>query len=145
MKVRILTALVLLCILVPVLISSGTVVFPFVAALFCTVAVVEMQDCLGILRKPYISVPAIALSALLPLGTALLGGVDPDLSVKIENPNHTAMYLRIFSAVFVLYMCYLFAAAGFCRGSLSFADVTASFVTTFYITLAFTAILLLAN
>ena len=143
MKVRILTALVLLCILVPVLLTSGTLAFPFVAALFCTVGVVEMQKCLGTWKKRYISIPACALAALLPLGTALLGGVERDLSIHIDNPNHTAMYLLIFAAVFVLYMFYLFAAAVFCRGSLSFADVTASFVTTFYITLAFTAILLL--
>ena len=143
MKVRLLTALVLLCILVPVLIFSGTVAFPFVAALFCSVGVGEMQKCLGTWKKRYISIPACLLAALLPLGTALLGGVERDLSIHIDDPNHTAMYLLIFAAVFVLYMFYLFAAAVFCRGSLSFSDIAASFVTTFYITLAFTAILLL--
>ncbi|MBQ8859685.1 MAG: phosphatidate cytidylyltransferase [Clostridia bacterium] len=143
MKVRILTALVLLCILVPVLIFSGTVAFPIVAALFCAVAVGEMQKCLGTWKKPYISIPACLLAVLLPLGTPVVGGVGENLSIMQANPNRTAMFLLVFAAVFVIYMFYLFAAAVFCRGSLSFSDVVASFVTTFYITLAFTAIPLL--
>lgn len=143
MKVRILTALVLLCILVPVLIFSGTVAFPFVAALFCVVAVGELQACLGTLKKLYISIPACLLAALLPIGTLLAGEIGEGLSVATKSPNHAAMYLLFFSAVFVIYMFYLFAAAVFCRGSLSFSEVAASFVTTFYVTLAFTALVLL--
>lgn len=143
MKVRILTALVLLCILVPVLIFSGTVAFPLVAALFCVVAVGEMQQCLGTWKKTYISIPSCMLAVMLPLGTVAVGGIGEGLAVKTADVNRIAMYLLLVCAVFVLYMFYLFAAAVFCRGSLSFSDVAASFVTTFYITLAFTAILLL--
>lgn len=143
MKVRILTALVLLCILVPVLIFSGTVAFPLVSALFCVVAVGEMQQCLGTWKKTYISLPACVLAVLLPLGTVAVGGIGEGLAVRTADVNRIAMYLLLFSAVFVLYMFYLFAAAVFCRGSLSFSDVAASFVATFYITLAFTSILLL--
>ena len=42
MKQRLITAAVLLCILVPVLLTSGTLIFPFVAAFFCVAAVFEM-------------------------------------------------------------------------------------------------------
>ena len=143
MKVRILTALVLLCVLVPVLIFSGTVVFPFVAAFFSVVAVSEMQKCLGTWNKLYVSIPACLLSALLPLGLLFFVKIGEGLTVSFASPNHGAMYLLVFAAVFVLFMFYLFAAAVFCRGSLSFSDVSAAFVTTFYITLAFLSILIL--
>ena len=112
MKVRILTALVLLCILVPVLIFSGTVVFPIVAALFCVVAVGEMQACLGTLKKLYISIPACVLAALLPLATAMVL-----YSVNGVSLLSTPLYLLAFLAIFIVYMFYLFAAAVFCRGS----------------------------
>ena len=139
MKQRIITALVLICILIPVLIFSGTVAFPIVAALFCVVAVMEMQQCIGTWKKWFISIPALILAALLPLGTLLIGGVD-GFTVGTLQVTHRAMYLLVFAALFVGYMFYLFAAAVFCRRSLSFSDVTTAFVTTFYITLAFTAI-----
>ena len=139
MKQRIITALVLLCILVPVLIFSGTIAFPIVAALFCVVAVMEMQQCIGTWKKWFISIPALLLAAAMPLGTLLIGGVD-GFTVGTLQVTHRAMYLLVFAAVFVVYMFYLFAAAVFCRRTLSFADVTTAFVTTFYITLAFTAI-----
>ncbi len=140
MKQRIITALVLLCILVPVLIFSGTVAFPIVAALFCLVAVMEMQQCIGTWNKWFISIPALLLAAAMPLGILLIGDVQEGLTVGTLQVTQRAMYLLIFAAVFVLYMFYLFAAAVFCRRSLSFADVASAFVTTFYITLAFTAI-----
>lgn len=140
MKQRIITALVLLCILVPTLLFSGTIAFPIIAALFCTVAVGEMLQCLGTLKRWLISIPACILAALLPLCTMFIDGIGPGLTVLTVQITHSAMYLLIFASVFVVYMFYLFAAAVFCRRTLSFADVTASFVAVFYITLAFTAI-----
>ena len=86
MKVRILTALVLLCVLVPVLIFSGTVVFPFVAAFFSVVAVSEMQKCLGTWNKLYVSIPACLLSALLPLGLLFFVKIGEGLTVSFASP-----------------------------------------------------------
>ncbi len=140
MKQRIITGLVLVCILVPVLIFSGTVAFPLIAALFCTVAVVEMQQCLGTWKKWYVSIPACLIAAAGPACTVLVGEIGAGASLSITNANRSAMYLLVLAAVFVLYMFYLFAAAVFCRRTLTFSDVASAFLSTFYITLAFTAI-----
>lgn len=139
MKQRLITAGVLLCVLAVVLLVSGTVAFPFIAAAFCAVAVFEMQRCLGTLKKSQISIPSMALSILLPLGTLLVGEIEGGL-IKTAPVNARAMYLLAFAGVFVLYMFVLFAAAIFSRRSLNFNEVAAAYLTTFYITLAFTAI-----
>lgn len=139
MKQRLITAGVLLCVLAVVLLTSGTVAFPLVASFFCAFAVFEMQRCLGTLQKPQIFVPSMLLAITLPLGTLLVGGAEGWI-MKTATVNARAMFLLAFVGLFVLYMFFLFAAAVFSRRSLTFSEVAAAFLTTFYITLAFSAI-----
>ena len=131
MKQRILTALVLLCILAPTLIFSGTVAFPVIAAIFCLAAVYEMLGCLGVRGRPFIAAPAYVLAFLLPLCTMFIGSMGEGLAIGTFAPEHSAAYLLLLFAAFVIYMLYLFAAAVFCRGSLSFSAVASAFLTTF--------------
>ena len=139
MKQRLITAGVLLCVLAVVLLTSGTVAFPIVAALFCAFAVFEMQRCLGTLKKPQIFIPSMLLAILLPVSTLFVSKVQEGL-IRTASVNARAMYLLAFVGMFVLYMFFLFAAAVFSRRSLTFAEVAAAYLTTFYITLAFSAI-----
>ncbi|MBQ8351804.1 MAG: phosphatidate cytidylyltransferase [Clostridia bacterium] len=140
MKQRLITAAVLLCILAVVLLTSGTVAFPFVAAFFCAFAVFEMQRCLGTHKKPQILIPSMLLAIGLPLGTLAVCRIKENLVLETASVNARAMYLLVFVGVFVLYMFFLFAAAILSRRTLSFPEIAASFMTTFYITLAFAAI-----
>ena len=139
MKQRLITAGVLLCVLAVVLLTSGTVAFPIVAALFCAFAVFEMQRCLGTLKKPQIFIPSMLLAILLPVSTLFVSKVQEGV-IRTASVNARAMYLLAFVGMFVLYMFFLFAAAVFSRRSLTFAEVAAAYLTTFYITLAFSAI-----
>lgn len=139
MKQRLITAGVLLCVLAVVLLTSGTVAFPLAASFFCAFAVFEMQRCLGTLQKPQIFVPSMLLAITLPLGTLLVGGTEGWI-MKTATVNARAMFLLAFVGLFVLYMFFLFAAAVFSRRSLTFSEVAAAFLTTFYITLAFSSI-----
>ncbi len=140
MKVRLITAAVLLCILAPVLLTSGTVAFPIVAAFFCVIAVREMLCCLGVFSKWLISIPALLLAIALPFCTLFVAGIREGAILDTAGTNARAMYLLIFAAVFVAYMFYLFAVAVLARGRLPFSQVAATYVTTFYITMAFTSI-----
>ncbi len=139
MKQRLITAAVLLCILVPVLIFSDTLFFPVIAAVFCFIAVWEMQHCLGCHKKYAVSIPSYLMAIGLPLGLFLVGGLD-GIRVRPFPVYNRALYLLAFAAAFAVYMFYLFAAAVFCRRALSFSEIASSYMTTFYITLAFTAI-----
>lgn len=143
MKQRILTALLLLCILLPVLFFSGTVAFPIVAALFSFVAVYEMLSCLGTLKKPAISAPILALSALLPLGILLFGDIGANLAIGVIELQKRLLFLVLAMALFVLLMFYLFAVAVVARRTITFSELASSFLASFYVINSFLAILLI--
>ena len=143
MKQRILTALLLICILLPVLFFSGTVAFPVVAAVFCFVAVYEMLCCLGTMKKPAISVPILILAALLPLAVLLLGRIDASLHIGEIDLQRRLLFILLAMSLFVLLMFYLFAIAVFARRSITFSEVATSFLASFYVINSFLAILLI--
>ncbi|MBP3919091.1 MAG: phosphatidate cytidylyltransferase [Clostridia bacterium] len=66
MKIRIITAICMAIVLIPVAIFSHTVVYPITMALLSVVGAFEMLRCIG-LHKTYIaSVPCIVLAGVLP-------------------------------------------------------------------------------
>lgn len=142
MKQRILTASLLVCILLPVLFLSGTVFFPIVAALFSFLAVYEMLCCLGTLKKLVISVPILSYAILLPLALFLFGNTD-GLSLGVMVMQSRALFLLFSFAAFVLLMFYLFAVAVFARRTISFSELSSSFLAAFYVINSFLAILLI--
>ena len=140
MKQRLITAAVLLGVLAVVLLTSGTIAFPFVAAFFCAFAVFEMQRCLGTHKKPQIMIPSALLSIILPFGTLFVAPIGEGLTMGIASVNARLLYLLAFCGFFVVYLFVLLAAAVFSRRTLAFSEIAAAFMTTFYITLAFAAI-----
>ena len=67
MKVRVLTALIGICVLLPILFFSHTIVLPIAVALFSMMAVWEMLGCIGMKKRLSIVLPALLIAALLPV------------------------------------------------------------------------------
>ena len=128
MKTRIITALVLLCVFIPVLVFSDTAVFPAVISIISLVAVFEYLKCLGFDKKYALSIPAFLLSIALPLAA--------------EFKSDTGFVL-ITAAVFAVYLFYLFAYAVFKRCKLLYSSVTSVFTGVFYIVCAMVCVVLL--
>lgn len=128
MKTRIITALVLLCIFVPVLIFSDTVVFPVAIGIISAVGAYEYLKCIGYGKRVCVYLPACAISFLLPLFAHYSNGVS---------------YIVIVLAVAFSYMFYLFAYAVFCRGRESFSHVAGVFTGVFYILFSFTCLVII--
>ncbi len=139
MKQRLITTVILLCILFPVLFLSGTVAFPFIAALFCGIAVYEMLGCLGTRSQPAIAVPALLVS-LSPLLLLTLVEIRSDLTVGTITSQGRMLYILLLAAIFMIFLFYMLAAAVFSRHSFSFSEIAATFTTTFYIVVSFAAI-----
>ena len=139
MKQRLITTAILLCILAPVLFLSGTVLFPVVATLFCAIALYEMLGCLGTRKKLAIAIPSILMSGM-PLLLLTLVEIRPDLTVGTITSHARMLFLLLMAAILVLFMFYLFAAAVFSRHTFSFSEIAATYMTTFYIVLSFSAI-----
>ena len=64
---RIITAVVLVCVLIPVLIFSNTWVFPIGVALCAAIAIFEMLGCIGQKKNLFLALPLCAAAAFFPL------------------------------------------------------------------------------
>ena len=141
---RIITAVVLIAILLPLLFLSWqcAYIIPALVALMALAAVYELLKCLrsqvdetgaaATAREDFVvSVPAYLIAAGLPLATAFVDTI------------HT--FLLLAAAVFTLYLLYLFAVAVLRQGRMHFAKVAEVFTGVLYITLSFASLSLLRH
>lgn len=141
---RIITAVVLIAILLPLLFLSWQCVYiiPALVALMALAAVYELLKCLrsqvdetgaaATAREDFVvSVPAYLIAVGLPLATAFVDTI------------HT--FLLMAAAVFTLYLLYLFAVAVLRQGRMRFAEVAEVFTGVLYITLSFASLSLLRH
>lgn len=141
---RIITAVVLIAILLPLLFLSWqcAYIIPALVALMALAAVHELLKCLrsqvdetgaaATAREDFVvSVPAYLIAVGLPLATAFVDTI------------HT--FLLLAAAVFTLYLLYLFAVAVLRQGRMRFAKVAEVFTGVLYITLSFASLSLLRH
>lgn len=131
MKTRILTAAVLLAIFVPILWFSHLIVYPIAMAILAGVAVFELLRCRGLHRDLPVSVGAIALAACLTLLARFAPGAK--------------QHLGIVAVVFFLFTLYLFAVTVLRAGALRYGDLMGAVGGTFYLTVAFSSMVLLRD
>ncbi len=129
MKTRIITASVLLCLFVPILIFSDTVVYPAACAVLCAVGIFELLRCLSLSGEPFVLVPALLLGAALPF-CAFFG-------------SEAGKYLLLTAALFFLFFLYLMGLSVFRGGRFTFAEASRAFAGCFYLTMAFVSLALL--
>ncbi|MBQ2719314.1 MAG: phosphatidate cytidylyltransferase, partial [Clostridia bacterium] len=130
MKQRILTAAVMLAVFIPVLIFSDLIVYPMVMAVLAAIATLELLRCLG-LHRDWLLAVAVPLSAAMTL-TARFA----------TSPTH---HLAVLAAAYFLLALYLFATAVFRPGRVSFGALMGVLGGGFYITVAFSAMVLLRD
>lgn len=144
---RIITAVVLIAILLPLLFLSWqcAYIIPALVALMALAAVYELLKCLRsqvdeagtatTAREDFVvSIPAYLIAVGLPLATAF---------VPLFHAIRT--FLLAAAAVFTLYLLYLFAVAVLRQGRMHFAEVAEVFTGVLYITLSFASLSLLRH
>ncbi len=129
MKTRIITAVVALCIFVPVLIFSDTVAFPIAFALCSVIAIYEMSSCIN-LKK--------AWSLTLPLYFAAAG-----LPFLIRYTYDDTLVRKVALVASLCFALYAFAVLTFSHGKYKPSEVGLLFMTSFYILAGFNAVLFL--
>ncbi len=129
MKTRIITAVVAFCVFVPVILFSGTWIFPIAVAICSFVSVFEMLRCCGLYKKWVITVPMLLISITAPMIVRL-------------TDNFTEYLTYAVPAVIVLVL-YLLAVMVFSKGKIGIEDVSIGGFSTFYIVFAYIAILFL--
>ena len=129
MKTRIITAIVAICLLVPVLIFSETPALPIMLALCALIAVFEMMSCIGLKQAYVLTAPLYFCAAGFPFLVRYSYEIDLIRQVTLV----TCLVLAL----------YFFAILTFSHGKYKLSDIAICFMTTFYIIAGFNAILVL--
>lgn len=130
MKIRIITSIVGIPLLLAIIFFSHTVVLPAAVTVFCLIGVWEMLSCLGLNKLPSIVVPSLAYAAvptaLMKYLTDWLGGF----------PNALALMASLTFG----YIFFLMCVAVVSHGKKDVAETSLAAMTTVYITAGFTSI-----
>lgn len=135
MKQRILTTVVGLPIVVVVLVFSHTVVLPIAIALFSAIGVYEMLGCIGVRKKLSVSIPSVLVAAAVTF-VARYG---------VAASERSSYVLSLFAAIAFIYIFYMMAIAVVSKGTKSISDMMLTAVTTLYITVGFSSMILLRD
>ncbi len=128
MKTRLLTALGMAVVGIPILIFSKYVIFALTVAILSLIAVYEMLRTVGLHKKYLISVPAYVAAFAFPFLSYFLAA------------EHTFGYLLVCVAGLFLYLIYTFFVAVFLKGALPFSAVSQAFCIATYVIFSFTSI-----
>ena len=111
MKQRIITAIIILAVTIPVVLLSEYPIYPLALSLLSFAASFEMLRVLGAHKKKSVFIPTCAMSLLLPFFTH-------DIFLGVEAKYATDYILICFCVIFV-YLLYLMGAAVFSHGELT--------------------------
>ena len=129
MLTRIITSLVALCVLIPVLFLSDTWVLPVAVAIACLIANYEALKCIGSFSKPVLSAGLLAVSAIAP--------------IIVRLTENIAQYCVILACIILAEVLYLLAVLVFSKGNLKIEEISISAFMSFYVTVGFSAIVIL--
>ncbi len=129
MKTRIITAVVLLVVVLPVIIFSDTVLFPIAISFISFVSTMEMMRCIGCIKQYSFSVPAAVISALFPIGARYI-------SDKVN-------FLMLACTVLYVFLIYIFFTSVLSRGKIKISDTALRYSAVLYVNIGYTSISLL--
>ena len=135
MKLRILTAVVGIPLVVAVLLYSHTLVMPIALALFCAIGVFEMLGCIGQRKKLEITIPSLLFAAIVPFLTRYI----------VNFSARNSYFLAVFGVAAFIYMFYLMSLAVVSKGTMTIGDMTLTAATSMYITVGFSSMVMLRD
>ncbi len=133
MKTRIITAIVAICILVPILVFSHTIVLPIAAAICALIAVFEIAGCVGVRRKLTLAIPTYLFAA----------SVLVLVSVHFMDNFSFEKFIPILFALAYAYLFLIFAFTMLSKGNIKFSQATELVALTVYVLIGFLSIVLL--
>ena len=123
---RTITALVSICVLLPILLFSQTVALPIAVAIVSFVALYEMYKCIGKSNKLYFCIPAYLFALIAPFLLRLLEG---------------KIFIALSFICGAIYLLYLFMITVWLKGRVRFSEVAEIFLSSIYIISAFNSII----
>ena len=128
MKVRIITAAILVGIAVPIFLLSEYIIYPIAIALLSVFAVFELFRVMGVHKRLYASVPAYLIAFLLPILSYFF---------KAERIQ---LYIPIVCVVVFAFLLYVMMSAVFSKGKLPMSKAAEIFLAVTYVTVSFSSL-----
>lgn len=116
---RLITSLIAICVLIPVLIFSGTWVFPIALSAVSVIALYELFKCMGVHKRILVTAPLYIAAAATP--------------IMIRGMGDRGSVAKILFAAACLYLIIVFADIIWSHGKFYFADGMATFILAVYI------------
>ena len=133
MKTRVLTAIGIAAVGIPLLIFSDSIVFSIALGIFSLMASFELLRALGVHKKYAVALPSYAVSLVLPV-----------LSHRtVVGTEAQTGYVVVMALVFFALLLYFSGVLVFSAGRVSFRDIGAAFMGTLYIAASFTCLSML--
>ena len=129
MKTRIITGVIMLIVCLPVIIFSGTVLFPAFLSLMCLIGTFELLKCIRCEREYYISVPSLVLAVGFPL------------EVWFIKDKRALVFVTV--AVVFVFVIYLMSVTVMMRGKVRLVDTGFRFTMLMYVIGGFSAAVML--
>lgn len=127
---RIITAIVALCVFVPIVIFSDTWVFPVAISLCAVIGIIEMLGCIGHKKNLFFTIPLCIVAAFVPLY----------MRYSYENGANLFEALKLVIGIAFIVALYVFGVAVFANKKIAVTDAGLIFAVSFYIVAAFGAI-----
>lgn len=131
MLVRVISAIVALCILVPVVIFSNTGALPIAAAIVCCICLYEMLGCLKLRRNPFVAVPFYLVGAFAPLAMRYM--------------TDRKLLLACYCACVAVLALVMLTVSVFSKRKIPTTQTASMFLTGCYIIAAFAAIVFIRD
>lgn len=135
MKQRLITAVFGFAVLTPVLLFSDTIVLPIALAFFSALGVWEMLGCIGLRDRLSVLIPSLLVASAIPFAARYI----------TKSVGKTSYTIAISGVILFIYMYYMLCNSVTSKGKLSILDTSLVFLTTLYITIGFTSIVLLRD
>lgn len=132
MKQRIITAIIILLVIIPVLALSEYIVYPIALSIFSLISVFEMLRAIGSHKKLSVSMPAYIIAGALPL-------FAHDIFLG-EDAARAKNYILICAGVLFAYLLYIMCVAVFSKGNITVSEIGEIFFTVTYISISFAAL-----
>ncbi len=129
---RTITAVCALCLFIPILYFSETIVFPIAMTFLSVVAAYEMLHCVGAGEK-------VQVKLAVPSYFVALSPMVPYLAKHFEKVDTFHILVTLICA----YLIYLFTLSIFEKGQLRFDYIASVFTSVFYVVITFTSIVAL--
>ena len=127
---RIITAIVALCVFVPIVIFSETWVFPAAISICAAIGIIEMLGCMGQRKNLFFTLPLCLVAAFAPLCIRYTRENEIPLSKSIE----------LLVGITFIVALYIFGVAVFANKKIAVTEAGLIFALSFYTIAAFSAI-----